>query len=320
MTPHHLLKRFHHARTGVALGLLLLGCLVGQAQSPSEHASHHPGAAAPGADAMPPTATPNNPTAPAAGGMAPMPAVPAPGAAAAAPAGMGDMQKMMGDMMGKAAMPAPASGSPAVPGTTPLGATAAPTGGTSAGGEKEGGAAGCCGGASGKPIYPFLMSLPELTPQNRTEIERLGQERIDAGAMLMENAREGLSNALQAGDHAAAERSLQQIREGSAELASGIAAHRVLRDGVPPQLAALAWFKTDMGLSPPTLPPGSENPAGVSIFHLFAMALLIIFAFVMLAIYFLKMRRATSLFGRVAPDDKSPAPGAAPALAGAAPK
>ena len=249
-----------------------------------------------------------------------MPAAPASGAASAAPGGMMDMQKMMGEMMGKAGMPAAASGSPAAPGTAPMGATAAPTGGMSAGGQKEGGAAGCCGGSSGKPIYAFLMSLTELTPQNRNEIERLGQERIDAGAMLMENAREGLSNALQAGDHTAAERAIQQIREGSAELESGVAAHRVLRDGVPPKLVALAWFKTDMGLPPPNLHPGSEQTASVSIFHLFAMALLVIFAFSMLAIYFLKMRRAAALFGRLEPDDKSPAPGAAPALAGAAPK
>ena len=248
-----------------------------------------------------------------------MPAAPAPGAAPAAQGGMADMQKMMGDMMGKAGMTAPASG-PATLGTVPMGATVAQAGGMSAGAEKEGGAAGCCGGASGKPLYPFLMSLPELTPQNRKEIERLGQERIDRGSLLMESAREGLSNALQAGDHTAAERSLQQIREGSAEIKSGIAAHRVLREGVPPKLVALAWFKTDMGLPPPTLHPGSDIPAGVSIFHLFAMALLIMFAFLMLAIYFLKMRRATALFGRVEPDDKSPAPGAAPALAGEAPK
>lgn len=200
-----------------------------------------------------------------------------------------------------------------------MSAAAAPTGGMSAGGEKEGGA-GCCGGASAKPIYAYLMSLSELTPQNRTEIERLGQERIDAGSMLVETAREGLSNALQAGDHTAAERSLQQIREGSAELESGIAAHRVLRDGVPPKLVALTWFKTGMGLPPPNLHPGAQMPAGVSIFHFFAMALLVIFAFLMLAIYFLKMRRAAALFGRVEPDDKAPAPGAAPALAGAAPK
>ena len=250
--------------------------------------------------------------------MAPMPGAPAPGAAPAAP-GMADMQKMMGEMMGKAGMPAAANGAPANAGTAPIAATAASAGGMNAGGEKEGGA-GCCGGASGKPIYPFLMSLPQLSAQNRIEIERLGQERIDAGALLMESAREGLSNALQAGDHGAAERALQQIREGSAELESGIAAHRVLRDGIPPKLVALAWFKTDMGLPPPNLYPGSDKPAGVSIFHLFAMALLVIFAFLMLAIYFLKMRRAASLFGRVEPDDKSPAPGAAPALAGAAPK
>ena len=319
MTSPQLIHWLHHARKGAALGLLLLGCSGTQAQSPSEHASHHPGATPPVADAMPPTAATNNPTATAPAGMAPMPAAPAPGAVPAAPGGMADMQKMMGEMMGKSGMPAAASGSPAAPGTAAMGGTAAPPGGMSRGGEKEGGA-GCCGGASGKPIYAFLMSLSELTPENRNEIERLGQERIDAGAMLVENAREGLSNALQAGDHTAAERALQQIREGSAELESGIAAHRVLRDGVPPKLVALTWFKTDMGLPPPNLHPGSDKPGGVSIFHLFAMVLLVIFAFLMLVIYFFKLRRAASLFGRLAPDDKSPAPGAAPALAGAAPK
>ena len=318
MICSHAVKEIRRPRTAVALWLLLLGCANVQAQSPSEHASHHPGATSPPADS-PPTAASNNPTNTTPAGMASMPAAPASGAAPAAPGGMAGMQKMMGEMMGKAGMPAAASGSPTVPGTTAPGATAPPAGGMSGGGEKEGDA-GCCGGASGKPLYAFLMSLSELTPQNRNEIERLGQERIDAGAMLMESARERLTNALQAGDHAVAEGALQQIREGSAELESGIAAHRVLRDGVTPKLAALAWFKTDMGLPPPNLHPGAGESAGISVFHIFTMALLVIFAFLMLAIYFLKMRRASALFGRIEPDDKSPAPGAAPALAGPAPK
>ena len=322
MTRPLTLKQLHRPRAGFTLLFLLLGCAIAQAQSPSEHASHHPGATPPAGDPMPRNATPNNPTATAPGAMAqPMPAAPTPGNAPAAPGGMAGMQKMMGEMMGKAGMPAAPSGAPANGETAPMGPAAVPGAGMSAGeGEKEGDAAGCCGGATRKEIYPYLMSLPVLTPENRNEIERLGQERIDAGAMLMESARERLTNALQAGDHAVAEGALQQIREGSAELESGIAAHRVLRDGVAPKLVALAWFKKDMGLPPPNLPPGAGESAGISVFHIFTMALLVIFAFLMLAIYFLKMRRASALFGRIEPDDNSPAPGAAPPLAKAAPK
>ena len=331
MAPKDHPERTVSAHSGYALLLLIVSCSVAQAQMPaSEHASHHPGAAAPPANpGAAPNATPNNAMGNSPGMTSPQPATQAP---PGAPGGMGDMQKMMGEMMGKAGPgmsgPPAAVGSPGGP-NTGMGPPGAPTGtaggmGPPAGtgmnaGAGEGGAAGCCGGGGRKEIFPFLMSLTTLTPEQRTEIERLGQERIDAGSALLSYAHERLTNALQSGDHGAVEVSLRQFREGIAEVDSGVAAHRVLREGIAPKLAALEWFKADMGLPPPVAPGGSQGSEGLSIFHLFTMVLLVLFAFVMLAMYFFKMRRAAALFGRLEPNPKSPPPGSAPPLAGTAP-
>jgi hypothetical protein len=105
------------------------------------------------------------------------------------------------------------------------------------------------------------------------------------------------------------------LREGLARFESGLAAQRALAEGKAPHNVALTWFKRDMNLLPL---PGEEPRTllGVTPFHLFTMALLIVFALAMVAMYFFKMRRAAALFGRIEADKRSPPPGSAPPLAG----
>jgi glycine betaine catabolism B len=225
------------------------------AQTPEEHASHHPGQAG----------TPPAGTIPAAPGSTPMAgAVPTAGGSPAA-GGMGEMMKGMG---------APPK----------------------------------------KEIYPELMSLPELTPEKRRQVEQQAGERMHAGTVLMGQALDSLNAGTQSGNYSAMHEAMTRLREGAAQMESGIAARRALAEGRAPREVAIGWFKREMSLASPLAGEATHGAAGLSLFHLFTMALLIAFAFAMLAMYFFKMRRATALFGRIEPGASTPPPGSSPPL------
>lgn len=243
---------------------LLVGLLWAsglRAQSPAEHASHHPGQAG--------GAMPAGGSMPAAGGI--------PAAAGGVPAGgggMGGMMEGMGEMMKNMGKPPP------------------------------------------KELYPSLMALPELSPEQRKQVEAQAAERMRAGTKLMGQALDWLNAGTQSGDYAAMHEAMTRLHEGAAQLESGIAARRALAEGRAPRAVALAWFKQEMNLSLATAPAPQQR---VTPFHLFTMVLLVAFALAMVAMYFFKMRRAAALFGRIEADKGSPPPGSAPPLAGGKP-
>ena len=234
------------------------------AQTPEEHASHHPGAAgAPAAETMPATIG-----GPSSGGMG-KPT----GAGGMVGGGMGEM---MDGMMKKMGVPPP------------------------------------------KDLYPTLMAVPELTPEKRQEVERQASQRMHSGTVLMGQALDALNLGNQSGNYPAMHEATTQLREGIAQLESGIAARRALSEGRPPRDVALAWFKQEMNLTPGGI-SSSQESSGITPFHLFSMVLLVVFAVAMLVLYFFKMRRAAELFGRIEASKGPPPPGAAPELAGGKP-
>ena len=129
----------------------------------------------------------------------------------------------------------------------------------------------------------------------------------------MGQALDSLNVGTQSGDYAAMHEAMTRLREGAAQLESGIAARRALAEGRAPREVALAWFKRELNLSLATAPAPQQ---GVTPFHLFTMVLLVVFALATVAMYFFKMRRAAALFGRIEADKGSPPPGSAPPLAG----
>jgi hypothetical protein len=171
------------------------------------------------------------------------------------------------------------------------------------------------GAPPAKELYPSLMALPDgITPEERARIDRLAQDRMKAGSAKLSSGLAKLSDATSNQDYAAMQQATQEMREGLAEFEAGVAARRVLSEGTAPRNLALDWFKREMNLALPR----SDEPRtlfGVTPFHVFTMALLILFGLSMLAMYFFKMRRAAALFGRLGPEAK-PAPGSAPPLAG----
>ena len=176
---------------------------------------------------------------------------------------------------------------------------------------------GMMGGGARKELYPTLMGLPVLTPENRAEMRALSEERIYEGTLLLEQAQERLSSSIASGDHDAAALALQQSRDGLGRVGSGVAVHKLLQEGVLPQNVAAQWFKSEMNLASPMALEESRRVLGVLPLHLFAMALLIAFSLAMVAMYFFKMRRTAALFGRIEPGPGAPPPGTAPPLVGA---
>lgn len=152
-------------------------------------------------------------------------------------------------------------------------------------------------GGARKEIYPELMSIPVLTTEKRTEIERLAEERIHAGMVLLQVAQSRLSHAIEAGDHDAADQALQLNREGNAQVASGVAAHRLIWEGTLPESVAAQWFTQNMSLAPSATNP--HGLFGLSWFHYAAMFFLLAIAVSMVGIYFYKSRRAAALLAKL---------------------
>ena len=172
------------------------------------------------------------------------------------------------------------------------------------------------GNPPGKEMYPALMALPELTPEKRREVEQQAAERMSAGSAMIAKAIERLNRSAQAGDYSAMEQATARLREGTTQMESGVAARRALAEGRAPREVALAWFRREMNLSLGTARPTHH---GITPFHLFTMILLVGFAVAMLVLYYLKMRRAAALFGRIEGGKGPPPPGSAPELSGGKP-
>ena len=153
------------------------------------------------------------------------------GSSSVGPAGMmGMLDKIMSGMGGAAT---PAGGAPMAP--------------ASSGGMGDM-MKGTMGRTPPKELYPTLMALPDLTPEKRHEIQQQSAERMHAGTVLMGQALDMLNTGTQSGDHAAMNETTTRLREGIAQLESGIAAKRAPAEGRAPREVALAWFKREMNL------------------------------------------------------------------------
>lgn len=170
-----------------------------------------------------------------------------------------------------------------------------------------------------KDIYPSLMDLPSMTAEQRDAFERLAHERMQTGAALMGQGLDDLLKAAPTQDFGAMQSAVDALREGLARFDSGLAAHRVMNSNTAPDQAAMDWFKREMNLLPPPVAVASTGPFGWSWFHTSVMAVLIVFATVMIALYFVKMRRATTLLQELAARPRGPSAPSAPETSDAIP-
>lgn len=149
------------------------------------------------------------------------------------------------------------------------------------------------GNPPAKELYPSLMSVPEWSPQKRAELQAQADERMRSGLTLLGSGLDRLHEGAAASDFAAMQEATATLREGLAQFESGLAARRALAEGKPPKDVALQWFRSEMNLPQPASAP--DAGAAPSWFHAGIMAFLILFAAVMIAMYFFKMRRAARL-------------------------
>lgn len=260
----------------LAAGLVLATPAAGQI-TPEEHASHH---AQPGPAEAPPFI--GN------GGPPDTRNVPGPGMRGGMGGGMGKHQPGAGEGPGPGRMGPPAD--------------IGPSGGMGGMMEKM-------GTPPPKELYPLLMDIPDLPPEQRAEVEQLAHERMKTGAARLSSGLEKLSESTGNNDYSAMQEATEHMRQGLAQFESGLAAHRALREGQVTRNVALQWFKREMSLASPIPRDELRGILGVTPFHLFTMGLLIAFAVAMIVMYFFKMRRAAALFGRINPSSRPPAGG-----------
>lgn len=149
-------------------------------------------------------------------------------------------------------------------------------------------------------LYPSLMTLPELTPEARAQLEGLADERMKAGTALMLGGVERLNAAAASGDYTAMQEAAANIREGLAQFESGVGTRRALAERRAPRDTALDWFRGEMNLPPLDVVAPSRGLLGLTWFHTISMLILVAFAVTMVSFYFQKMRRAEALLTALA--------------------
>lgn len=211
------------------------------------------------------------------------------------------------------ANPAPQSGAPTTPGAGMGSSSSTPSSGMM----------NMMGEMMGRPrkeFYPSLMEMPNLTAEQRLNLESQARGRINTEIDGISAAQSNLRHAIAGGDIAAADQAARQIRDALNQVQSGVTVLRALNEGKPPQQIAQNWFKSQMNLAPDPLHVNAEGLFGISWFHVITMVLLATFSAGMLAMYVGRMRRANALVDRLTraptPGPSSPTPTSAPRSSG----
>lgn len=229
-----------------------------------------------------------------------------PAAAAAPPAAMPAADTMAGAPQGK---PAPSS---------PGGMMGMMKGmmSPSPGAGGAGAAAGCCGVADGKPFYPTLMNLPELTNKARQAIRAEAIARLGSGAAAISAGQADLHRAQGSNDPVAAQAAIGMVRDGVLLAESGNSALQGLNQDQPPPRIALTWFKREMSVTPDSDMIMGGGFRDLSWLHIAAMLLL---AAALVAAFLLRrarLQRIGALAARLTPgaptSDTGPAEPATP--------
>ena len=167
---------------------------------------------------------------------------------------------------------------------------------------------GCMGmsGQSARQLYPALMALPDLPPEQRAEIERQAHARMNAGASRMTAAVTEMTDAIARQDFAVMQEATARMSAALGEFESGLAAHRALAEGQAPRNIALRWFKREMSLANPIAATQPHGIFGLSSFHYFSMFLLAAFALLASWMYVARNRRVSALLASLRTGELQP--------------
>lgn len=158
-----------------------------------------------------------------------------------------------------------------------------------------------------RELYPEMMRLETIPPEQRDQLLSRARQRRTDGSLRLASGLEAIDEAIRRDDSVALSDALAETRAGLDELESGLATSQALEAGAEPRSVALAWFREQLRIAAADAvpPPG---PFGLGWFHAFAMSLLALFAVVMIAMYFHKMRRAAALLSALAGSSSAPPP------------
>lgn len=150
-----------------------------------------------------------------------------------------------------------------------------------------------------KEIYPELMSMPDLSPERRAQVDEMARQRMQSGITMLSEGLDQLSQATEQEAFAEMQEALAILHEGLSRFDSGLAARRALAENQSPESIALHWFKKEMNLT--ATPTRSDfHPFGGTRFHLATIVVLGGFAIAVIITYFRKMRRASALLQKLA--------------------
>lgn len=151
-----------------------------------------------------------------------------------------------------------------------------------------------------KELYPTLITLPEMPPDQRASVEQAADERMTSGTAQMSQAFDRLISASRDNDYAAMQSAVGEIREALGRFDSGLAAHRALHEKQPPQTIASDWFKKQLNIAPPVADTAATGPLGWSWSHWTGMALIAGFGMALLLLNVWRTRRTTQVLARLA--------------------
>lgn len=181
-----------------------------------------------------------------------------------------------------------------------------PTGGMSMGGMSMGGMMddmmrGCRGDQCGrdrrinKLLYPQLMALPDLPPEQRASVQQLAHDRMHEGIRQLASLSSEASSAVERNEYSDLQETSDRMRVAWADFDSGLSAYRALTDGQAPRGVALDWFRREMNLIDPLTTAPTHGVLGLSGFHYFTMALLLAFSLLAAWMYVARNGRTNAI-------------------------
>ena len=149
-----------------------------------------------------------------------------------------------------------------------------------------------------KELYPSLMQLPDLSPEKREKIKQLADAQVVEGNALLNMGMSQLTAATRNQDMNAMKVATKQMRRGQILLESGLEGRQALAENKDPRLTALQWFNREMNLTPSVVKQ-PHGFFGLSWFHYITMGMFAAFAVLMVWMYFHKMKRANALVAKL---------------------
>lgn len=190
----------------------------------------------------------------------------------------------------------------------------APSGATPGGAD-----GGCCGMSGAKPFYASMMEWPVLTDEARRAVRPQALQRLNSGMVALSAQQSRIHHAMAMDDFADTTEAIAGARESLALAESGSGVLKGLAEGRPPRELALNWLKRETATAGAQQMTTQADLAGLSWWHVIAMAILVAAVVAALISWRARRRRVASLIERLTSGPPSVANAVGPTSASTAP-